>query len=102
MYYKLIITARATLFGLTNSKMAAVSFLSRNEENGDYNQYWYSQHTIECIVRGIEESGATRIAFLSTPSLYFSIPEELRSKCFVFDVSSLTKQQQQQQHGFND
>ena len=30
-----------------------------------------------------------RIAFLSTPSIYFSLPEEVQARSFVFDVSNM-------------
>ena len=66
--------------------MAVVEFLAGNHEDGDYNQYWYSERTIARIVEALVENNG-RIAFLSTPSLYFSIPEELKSKSYVFDVS---------------
>ena len=52
------------------------------------NQYWYSPYTIEKIVEECE-SQATRICFLSTPSIYFSLknPEIIKkSKCFEFDT----------------
>jgi len=32
--------------------------------------------------------GKEGAAFLSTPSIYFSLPKELRSKCKLFDVSA--------------
>ena len=66
--------------------MATVKFLADNVEDGDYNQYWYSEKTIDKIVEALIANGG-RIAFLSTPSLYFSLPDEIRSKSFVFDVS---------------
>jgi len=56
------------------------------EENGDYNQFWYSPYTIENIIKELEAC-ATRIAFLSTPSIYFSLPEDsaLRKNSHVFE-----------------
>ena len=70
-------------------------FWDANPENGDHNQYWYSNTTINCIIEDQIEQlmlpdapAAGRIAaFLSTPSLYFTLPEELRNHCYVFDVS---------------
>ena len=56
----------------------------KNEEDGDYNQYWYSEPTIGRIIEALIENGGS-VAFLSTPSLYFSLPDNLRSKSFVFD-----------------
>lgn len=66
--------------------MATTKFLTDNVEDGDYNQYWYSEKTIDKIVEAIVANGGT-VAFLSTPSIYFSLPDDLRSKAHVFDVS---------------
>ena len=55
-----------------------------NEENGDFNQYWYSASTIARIVEAMVATGGS-IAFLSTPSLYFSLPDDLRAQAYVFD-----------------
>ena len=64
------------------------NFISENVENGDYNQYWYSKYTIDKMVEEINSLNG-RIAFLSTPSLYFTVNENVREKSFVFDVSLL-------------
>ena len=93
------------------------SFLNNNDENGDYNQYWYSSRTIDNMAQGTHYSSPTklslshthmyilnynnsiditeqinnaginefRVAFLSTPSIYFSLPEAIRGNCYVFD-----------------
>lgn len=66
--------------------MAATKFLSDNHEDGDFNQYWYSEHTISKIVEALVHNDG-KIAFLSTPSLYFSLPEEIKARAYVFDVS---------------
>lgn len=66
--------------------MSSTKFLADNHEDGDYNQYWYSEPTIAKIVEALVENNG-RIAFLSTPSLYFSLPEEIQSRAYVFDVS---------------
>src|SRR5688572_2091064 len=51
------------------------------------NQYWYSAATIDTMVAEIEKV-AKRVAFLSTPSIYFSLKnEELRRNSKLFDVS---------------
>jgi len=62
-------------------------FLSGNVEDGDLNQYWYSTRTIQRIVEDlVEQAGDDKvIAFLSTPSIYFSMPDAIRSRCFVLD-----------------
>ena len=65
--------------------MSATKFLAENKEDADFNQYWYSTYTINKIVEDLASQNG-RIGFLSTPSIYFSLPDEQRSKCFVFDV----------------
>jgi hypothetical protein len=66
-------------------------FLKENIEKGEYNQYWYSNKTISCIVDELIDLNG-RTAFLSTPSLYFSLPFALREKSNVFDVRNRIKQ----------
>jgi hypothetical protein len=63
----------------------SLQFLHTIGEDPTLNQYWYSAHTIRAIIDELESTpnnatndnaGATtrlRIAFLSTPSLYFSL-----------------------------
>eukprot|EP00002_Diphylleia_rotans_P012742 TRINITY_DN2490_c0_g1_i13.p1 TRINITY_DN2490_c0_g1~~TRINITY_DN2490_c0_g1_i13.p1 ORF type:complete len:122 (+),score=21.86 TRINITY_DN2490_c0_g1_i13:99-464(+) len=61
------------------------SFLLRTRENADFNQYWYSLHTISRMIDVIEQNGK-RVAFLSTPSLYFSLKsQEIKEASRVFD-----------------
>lgn len=66
-------------------------FLEGNVEDGDFNQYWYSPFTIDRMVEDMIQQATLDgrkdyvIAFLSTPSLYFSLPDEVRKTCFVFD-----------------
>mmetsp|Transcript_8645 Transcript_8645/g.14897 ORF Transcript_8645/g.14897 Transcript_8645/m.14897 type:complete len:193 (-) Transcript_8645:309-887(-) len=61
-------------------------FLAKHKEKEDFNQYWYSQHTIEHIVKELLVS-TKACAFLSTPSIYFSLPKDsqLRGASWVFD-----------------
>lgn len=63
-------------------------FLVRNPENADLNQYWYSEETIEAMVGEAVEFGAEGTAFLSTPSIYFSMPAAIREKCKVLDLDT--------------
>jgi hypothetical protein len=67
------------------------AFLSQIDEDRDLNQYWYSKHTIEilcdAIREGLSQSKGRRVAFLSTPSLFFSLPMEEREQCALFEVS---------------
>lgn len=66
-------------------------FLRQNHENRDLNQYWYSKMTIDILCDAVRESalisGGNRVAFLSTPSLFFSLSREERESCALFDVS---------------
>ena len=62
-------------------------FLARYKENADLNQYWYSKPTIEFMVQQCEAVGK-RIAFLSTPSVYFSLKDKsIKENSVCFDVS---------------
>jgi hypothetical protein len=65
--------------------MATESFQKNYEEKAEFNQYWYSSQTIKKIVEEILLIGG-KTAFLSTPSLYFCVPEERRGECYLFDV----------------
>ena len=47
-------------------------FLMKTREDGDLNQYWYSERSIAAIQREVEEQ-ASKACFLSTPSIYFSL-----------------------------
>ncbi|KAL0479924.1 N(6)-adenine-specific DNA methyltransferase [Acrasis kona] len=74
-------------------------FLLRNKENSLLNQYWYSTKTIDTIILEVEDHISKRssknlpwrIAFVSTPSIYFSIAEAQRSQCNVFDIDEKWK-----------
>ena len=69
------------------------AFLKNNPEDPTTNQYWYSKPTInalagECsrvIKERTQDDKTFKVAFLSTPSLYFALTENLREHCFVFD-----------------
>eukprot|EP00659_Diplonema_papillatum_P006670 gene6670-10226_t len=64
-----------------------MSFVTK--ENPDLNQYWYSDKTIDHFVKEITAQCKVGAAFLSTPSLYFSLPADSdarkKSKVFEFD-----------------
>ena len=73
-------------------------FLARHKENADMNQYWYSKPTIEFMAKEVEllcaateGSEVKKTAFLSTPSIYFSLKDravKANSKCL--DVSKIS------------
>mmetsp|Transcript_23818 Transcript_23818/g.31000 ORF Transcript_23818/g.31000 Transcript_23818/m.31000 type:complete len:218 (-) Transcript_23818:486-1139(-) len=66
-----------------------VMFLFETPENASLNQYWYSEATLTALVCELE-SGVCgkRIAFLSTPSVYFSLTKDsdIRRESFLFDL----------------
>ena len=69
------------------------TFLTHTNENRDLNQYWYSKKTIDILCKAIREGlslvdGGSRVAFLSTPSLFFSLSSKERQQGVLFDVSS--------------
>ena len=60
-------------------------FLLKNKENGDFNQYWYSDKTILFLARQAVKSESS--CFLSTPSIYYAIDNPKHEKpIFLFDV----------------
>ncbi|GMH61950.1 hypothetical protein TrRE_jg4420 [Triparma retinervis] len=75
--------------GTTTSKNG-IEFLKGNPEDPALNQYWYSQGTVEALAnecdRIIGERGSDfKVAFLSTPSIYFALDEKKRASSYVFD-----------------
>jgi len=60
------------------------AFLSGTSERADLNQYWFSDATIRAFVEEVEASGGSA-ALVSTPSIYFSLPEALRKRSKVLD-----------------
>ena len=83
-----------------SQSMESAKFIADNPEDGDHNQYWYSKFTIDKIIEdqilqhavGGSPSGGLTIAFLSTPSLYYSLPEELRRNSYLFDFDTGPKE----------
>lgn len=56
-------------------------------EAAHHNQYWYSQPTIDALVAGaLDLAAGGRVAFLSTPSLFFSVPPAARASHVVLDI----------------
>ena len=74
------VTASATGGGMN-------AFLTKYGEKEDLNQYWYSDHTIKVMVEEVM-ANATKACFLSTPSIYFSLPKksEVRKQSWLFDL----------------
>ena len=72
-------------------------FVSKTGGNAEFNQYWYSPPTIEALVAAcgaLEREGkpAPRAAFLSTPSLYHSMPPKVRKEAALFDLDPEMRQ----------
>lgn len=63
-------------------------FTTITKEDAKLNQYWYSPNTIATIVNEVmqlkRENENIRVACISTPSVYFSLPD--KANCFLFDV----------------
>ena len=66
---------RARLERIRALEARADVFLKEEREDGDFNQYWYTRHTIAVLADEVEQAGG-RCAFLATPSVYFSLGSE--------------------------
>ena len=72
-------------------KLKKNRFLSTTKEVEDLNQDWYSNRTISAMARDGEDVCAapeTRAAFLSTPSVYFSLSKDVRARSWCFDLDT--------------
>jgi len=66
-----------------------MDFLAKTPEAPALNQYWYSERTIAALVEELASGRCgKRVAFLSTPSVYFSLPETsaVRQNSYCFDL----------------
>lgn len=78
----------------SSSSSSNSTFLQDAPEDMLLNQYWYSQATIDTLRKAILvvvaslDKDAPRVAFLSTPSLYFAFDEAERRNFFLFDFDS--------------
>lgn len=68
----------------THQEKKENSFIEGNPEKLLLNQYWFSPYTIKAMLADMQSS-PQKIAFLSTPSLYFSLRPDLRKQCKLFD-----------------
>jgi 16S rRNA G966 N2-methylase RsmD len=63
----------------------------RYQEKENFNQYWFSENTIKALLEEIEilvRDNDLKIACVSTPSVYFSLPERTRKMAKVFDIDT--------------
>jgi 16S rRNA G966 N2-methylase RsmD len=71
---------------MASSATSTNSFLASNAEKLKLNQYWYSSATINTMIQEIEAYSNKSTAFLSTPSLYFSLKSpQLKTSSYLFD-----------------
>lgn len=70
--------------------MSRLDFNIRYPEKEQFNQYWFSPLTMQRMIEEIESVSAGqehfKIACISTPSLYYILPESLKSQAKVFDI----------------
>jgi hypothetical protein len=78
----------------------AEEFIAEIKERSDLNQYWYSALTIETIIGEIsclsdslsqtktEKNTRYLACLVSCPSIYFALPEEVRSQCVLLDLDT--------------
>ena len=96
-FFKLnaVLLIKNTLIKMVESVNNLNRFLARHKENADMNQYWYSKPTIDFMAKEVEQLCAgsetvdpKKAAFLSTPSIYFSLKDKtVKANSKVFDVS---------------
>jgi len=60
------------------------NFLVETSERADLNQYWFSKGTIAAFVDEVEATDGSA-ALVSTPSIYFSLSEAVRTRSKVLD-----------------
>lgn len=81
-------------------------FLEGTPEDSALNQYWYSKSSMKVLCEAIAEAlttyGKQKVAFLSTPSLYFAMPIDIRHKCCLFEFDTIwAKDKGFQKYDFN-
>ena len=78
-------------------------FLKKTPENSDFNQYWFSEKTIQFILSQIQRHGNQCIGLISTPSIFFSLPKELQDKSYLFDIDDklISKHKNGKKYDFN-
>ena len=81
-------------------------FLKLNLEKKEFNQYWFSEKTIEFIVNQIKSNTKTddKIALVSCPSIFFSMEKDIQDKSYLFDIDEklIKKHKNAVMFDFND
>ena len=79
-------------------------FLKRTPENADFNQYWFSEKTIQFILNQIQKNNAGgRIGLIATPSIFFSLLADTQEKSYLFDIDDvlISKHKNGRKYDFN-
>ena len=79
-------------------------FLKRTPENADFNQYWFSEKTIQFILNQIQKNNTGgRIGLIATPSIFFSLPADTQEKSYLFDIDDvlISKHKNGRKYDFN-
>lgn len=68
-------------------------FLKLNPEKKEFNQYWFSEKTIDFIVNQIAKKHNLKnkddkflIALIACPSVFFSLPNDIQNDSYLFDI----------------
>ena len=79
-------------------------FLKITPENSDFNQYWYSEKTIEFLLNQVNKYGKEKIGLIATPSIFFSLSKEMQEKSYLFDIDDklISKHKNGVKYDFND
>ena len=78
-------------------------FLKKTPENENYNQYWYSEKSIQFIVNQIQKHESKKIGLIATPSIFFSLPKEIQDNSYLFDIDDtlISKHKNGKKYDFN-
>lgn len=65
-------------------------FLKLNLENKEFNQYWFSEKTINFIINQIKKCTLNienyKVAMISSPSIFFSLEKDMQENCYLFEI----------------
>lgn len=94
------------MYGEKRVESKTNKFLKLFTEKEDINQYWFSESTIEFIVKQIFNNSkeGMKIAFVSTPSIFFSCDANVQEQSILFDFDErlLKKHKNAVKFDFND
>ncbi|KAH7816530.1 putative ubiquitin-conjugating enzyme H5b [Monocercomonoides exilis] len=79
-------TAKEWTKQYASHKLKPNRFLSTTPEKEEYNQYWYSQPTINCIIEEIKRQKCNSVACVACPSIFMSLKQQSKD---IFEHSAL-------------